>query len=165
MLNNDDDYIIMLQLNIEELKLLCQTNANIYHICNQTQFWVDKFQHDNLFIPDIELLENKNMIKSYYILKKITFRLKYFRYILPIYIGNDIKHLINTYMITDPPQSLSFKMFYNFNTINVIKINAYNYELIFSDVYDIVETRSITLHELINLLYDGLYNEQIGIGY
>lgn len=66
-------YQILLYSDIEDVETYCRT-AKYHQLCHNRQFWIDKLINDQLFIPTI--LDYVNGIKSYKILKQITFHLK-----------------------------------------------------------------------------------------
>ena len=70
-------------------------------------------------------------------------------------------------MVTNPPTLLSFKMVaFNFSQIKIEKINPFLYKMIFKNgCCTIVEEVTITLQELVNLLFVGLYTNHIGVQY
>jgi hypothetical protein len=168
MLNN---YTVLLQLDIHTLQQLCYTNQYTLMLCHNLKFWIDKFEHDNLVIPDDNLLNGKNMIKSYQILKNITYKLNKIQFYKNIYDnvtlhGKELKNLLYTFMITDPPTLLSFKMFeWNFNRIKIVQINKTMFEIIFLNRSEEIQRCQITLQELINLLFIGHYNDIIMLDY
>lgn len=69
-------------------------------------------------------------------------------------------------MVTNPPTLLSFKMFaFNFSQIKIEKINPFLYKMIFKYCGTIVDEVTITLQELVNLLFVGLYTNHLGFGH
>jgi len=46
--NLDVNYQILLNLDVKDLSRYCRTNSYVQNLCNNTQFWLDKFKHDGL---------------------------------------------------------------------------------------------------------------------
>jgi hypothetical protein len=67
----DVDYEKMMQMNFKQLKLLCSTNKYGYQLCQNKNFWINKFNYDDLYTPSEDLLTT-NWLKSYYMLNWIT---------------------------------------------------------------------------------------------
>lgn len=67
----DVDYEMMMNLNFDQLRVTCNTNKYAYKLCQNKEFWLNKFRYDNLFIPD-NLPNNTNWLKAYYMLKNVT---------------------------------------------------------------------------------------------
>jgi hypothetical protein len=44
-------YNILLQADINDIANLCLVNKQTYNICCNKQFWVEKFNNNNIFIP------------------------------------------------------------------------------------------------------------------
>ena len=75
-------YTIMLELNIKDIKSLCQTDKNANKICHNTFFWEQILKRDNLYfegveksLKDYELLHNHKIKIDNLILHRIVFKL------------------------------------------------------------------------------------------
>lgn len=64
------NYVVLLNLDINQLENLCQTNLQFNQLCHDSLFWIEKMELDQLYLPTINLLEGKNLIQSYKIYKK-----------------------------------------------------------------------------------------------
>ena len=64
------NYVVLLNLDINQLENLCQTNLQFNQFCHDPLFWVEKMEHDQLYIPTINLLEVKTLLKVIKFYKK-----------------------------------------------------------------------------------------------
>lgn len=63
--NKDSLYNIMLQSDPDQLINLCKTNKLANNICKNKQFWIDKFNTYNFFLPVIYNTDDWNNLRQF----------------------------------------------------------------------------------------------------
>ncbi|HSW76412.1 MAG TPA: hypothetical protein VLG50_05180 [Candidatus Saccharimonadales bacterium] len=173
-------YSYLLNTNINDLKNLCQTNKNIYELCNDIHFWYTKFEKNNLPLPKVNFFTIQQWIDCYQFTTRI---MNYVDHVLTyldkenleIYLINDLSIFAN--IVDKKTLSLWYNIWYKvsedyFDDIRigyddnapvgvlVIAHNNNNYRFVLKVRQYYVSSNNIAYEQVVFILYHFISNYQ-----
>ena len=87
-------YNILLNVNMDKISQMCILNKSANNICNNNNFWVDKFTYDNILLPNLFPNNISGWIKEYKIADATSRAINFIQLILKNILVNEDMTLI-----------------------------------------------------------------------